>query len=150
MFMNAPNINIIIIIGILYFTNTTCKKEPVENFPYASVSISVNLTAYPIGIGTAIICPNGSNIGALGKGILIYNADGTNYMAFSMLCTNYPNDTAAVALEPSGDIADCPRCKSKFLFSQSGCSILKGPAKYPLKEYSCTLSSDGTSLLIQN
>jgi len=151
--MNNVKITKISIIIFLTFICITCKKEPSENFPYAQVSLSINLITNPIGIGTAIGCPNSANlctIGAAGKGILIYNSDGITYIAYAALCTNFPKDTSAVELNSTlgGDEAQCPKCKSRFLLTDG--SVLNGPAKYPLKQYSVSDYNDGTSLLIQN
>lgn len=155
MHSNISNIKITCILAMLILTNVKCEKIPAENFPYASVSLNVNLLTTPIGVSTGIVCPNSNNTGALGKGILLYNVDGTSYLAYSRLCTNYPKDTAAVNFYgntgqnlTSGNLVQCPKCKSIFYLTDG--SVFSGPAKYPLKQYSVTVSADGNSLLIQN
>lgn len=134
----------ILITGAVIFLCITCKKEPSENFPNVSVSLSVNLISNPIPVGTPVICPNSTNQGAAGKGIILYTADGTNYLAFSALCTYYPKDTSAITI--NGFEGQCPKCKS--IFNLIDGSVLHGPAQYPLKQYSVLL--DGNTLLIQN
>ena len=140
---------LLIITGIT--SCVACKKEPTENFPYAQVNVTLNLISNPIGAGTAIVCPNSSNQGALGKGIIVFNTGNygdVNYIAYSALCTNYPKDTSAVVITSSGNEAQCPKCKSLFFLLDG--SVLKGPAQYPLKQYSVSTISDGNTLVIQN
>jgi nitrite reductase/ring-hydroxylating ferredoxin subunit len=145
--MNRVKITKIFITVFLMLTCITCKKEPTEVFPNASFSVSVNLITNNIGIGTADSIPNAAKLGAAGKGILVYNADGISYIAYSALCTNYPKDTSAVII--NGLIAQCPKCKSRFLLSEDG-SVLNGVAKYPLKQYSVSVIDGGNTLVIQN
>ncbi len=150
-YMNNKNIKQSLVLLIIILSAISCVKEPAENFPYASVNVTVNLISFPIGIGTAVVCPNSTNQGALGKGIILYNAGSygeVNYIAYSALCTYYPKDTSTIVINPDLNTAHCPKCKTEYFLLDG--SVLNGPSKWPLKQYNVTVSSDGNSLIIQN
>ena len=140
MIIHLSKIKKILIAGSLLLICVCCKKDTYQNFPYVYVEeVLPATTLSSLTIGSAISVPGGV------KGILIYQSGSYEYLAFDRLCTNYPNDTCAVVIN-SGVFAVCPCCKSKFLLSDG--SVLRGPAKYGLKQYSAAF--DGSRLNIRN
>jgi nitrite reductase/ring-hydroxylating ferredoxin subunit len=132
----------IFLVSILIITCFLGCEEAPNNMPDVSVNIQIDPASLAqIGIGTAGYCPISGGI----KGIIIYH-DNDQYYAFDRLCTNYPNDNAAITIDDTKITATCPVCGSQFLLTDG--SVLNSPAKYPLKQYQASIV--GNRLYISN
>jgi hypothetical protein len=121
----------------------SCKNEVVDVMPYVQVQVTVTSGELAtLGVGEAMLKNGGY------AGLIIYQKQQGVYVAFERLCTNYPNDTSAVVLDKSTQIATCPKCKSSFLLPADGDKSNEGPARLPLRQYQCI--SSGNRLTIVN
>jgi Rieske Fe-S protein len=148
--LNLSKIIIFSISGLWFLTFIACKKDSNQSLiPYATVNVTLSVTPdlAKLVTGQAMICPKQEQEGD--SGIIIYKDmdDYGNpvYRAYERLCTNYPNDTAAVTLA-TALTATCPRCGSQFEMTMG--SVIKGPAKFALKQYRTTIN--GNRLYITN
>lgn len=133
--------NFIFILLILWIT--TCKNDVVDIMPYVHFTQTVSYgEIVTLGVPGAMYKTGGY------AGLIIYQIQPGGFLVFDRLCTNYPNDTAAVELDKSGQIATCPKCKSSFLLPANGSKSNDGPAQLPLKQY--LFSYDGTRITIVN
>ena len=134
----------IFIIGLVFLFSTACKKDTSQVVPYVQVNVVLNIATdlASLGVNSAIICPLQGGY----KGIIIYRAEQNEFKAYERLCTNYPNDTCAVATENGSILGTCPCCKSQFELVTG--YVNKGPARLPLKQYQTTV--EGGRLYITN
>jgi nitrite reductase/ring-hydroxylating ferredoxin subunit len=133
--MNAKNtkIKIFLITGSLLLCYLSCKKENTQQIPYVSVNLTLSANELlQIPLSSTKSYPGGND------SIYIFHADLNTYNAYDRLCTYFPNDTSRIVTDVAGGTtATCPRCGSKYelIFG----SIIKGPARYPLRQYQTTV-----------
>ncbi len=139
---NKSKVKKIFVFILLIFSISTCKNEVIDIMP------NVHFTAYVssgelanLGVTSAILKDGGYG------GLIIYRKNNEEYLAFERLCTYYPNDTAIVVLDKDQQTATCPKCKSTFLLSADGYKNNNGPAKLPLKQYSCIPSPNRLTIV---
>lgn len=134
---------------LLFFTAglfllTLCTDQD-QVVPYVKVNISIYLYDPEFsalqGIGNSIAVTGGVS------GILIYRLSMEEFLAFDRTCTHNVDDFCQVFSDDSGLFAvDTFCCGSKFLLLDG--SVVKGPAKYPLKQYNTYF--DGQYLTVYN
>jgi len=135
-------IRIFLLFIALFFCSTNC-DEPTDYLPDVMVNIQIDPASLSqIGIGTASYCPIAGGV----KGIIIFRESVDQFYAFERLCTYYPKDTCAISIDNSKVTATCPCCKSSFSLYDG--TVLKQPARYPLKQYNSSIV--GNRLYISN
>ena len=104
--------------------------------PNVPVNIQVNLqsiTYSKLTVDNGWVYLNGGN-----RGIILYRASSTSYLAFERTCTYYPNNACAlVKVAQSNFYMTDTCCSSVFDFTGTPTS---GPATVPLKQYSVSLN----------
>ena len=104
--------------------------------PNIAVNIQINLqsiTYSKLSVDNGWVYLNGGN-----RGIILYRASSTSYLAFERTCSYYPNNTCArVKVDPTNFYLTDTCCASYFNFSGVPTS---GPATFPLKQYSVSLN----------
>lgn len=89
----------------------------------------------------AIIC----NGGYLQNGIIVYRVKieeaVDDFVAYDRTCTNEANSCVMIWTQKDNYYCTCKCCNSKF--NLTGGYLEKGPAKFPLRKYSCEYI-DGT------
>lgn len=129
---DKPKITKNLIFVILTVMLCCCKNDNIDLIPYVPVQQTVNSGEIAtFGINTAIKKPGGN------KGLIIYRKSSDEFVVFDRICTYFPNDTSAVVLEESQQIAICPKCESRFILIDDGSKTNDGPAQLPLRKYRC-------------
>lgn len=131
----------VIFISLLF--SSSCKSDNPYTIPYVVVGFNV----YPT-LGDSELGVTGYKYFPYGyRGIIVYNNGLGQFLAFDRACTfDTQNTKAIVAVDPSGVIAVCPICGSKFLLTDG--YPFKGPAKNPLLQYRTTY--DGLKVYVSN
>ena len=132
-----------ILLFFLLFASS-CKDANPYNIPY----VLVNLNVFPNGIDSDLGVSLYKYFPKVGyRGIVVYRMSSNQFMAYDRACTfDSQNSTAIVAVDPSGLIAVCPVCGSKFLLIDG--YPYQGPAKNPLLQYHTAY--DGFKVYISN
>jgi nitrite reductase/ring-hydroxylating ferredoxin subunit len=118
--------------------------DPIPIIPFVDVVINLNLPEY------LTLQTNGGHkelsTGGV-RGLIIYRASATNYIAYERNCSYHPNEACAtVNVHSSGLFMVDPCCSSNFSFTDG--SPTGGPAWRPLQRYRTQLS--GTTLIISD
>ena len=125
---------------------TACKDPQTSPLPYVPINRSLTL-ANPMynslyGIGGYVILAD-AGVG----GVIAIRATDDQVFAFDLQCTRDVNDVnSKTHPDDSHLFLDCPVCKSQWLLLNG--SLNKGPATYPLHQYST--SFDGYIVKIYN
>jgi hypothetical protein len=117
------------------------QDDPIPRDIFDPIEISLNLPEY-VSLQTdgGWKYYNGAGV----RGIIIYRANSTTYLAFERNCSYRPNDACAtIDVDQSQLFLIDPCCSSTFNFEGTPTG---GPAWRPLLQYETTLS--GTSLTI--
>ena len=131
----------ILLFALLF--SSSCKDDNPYTIPY----VLVNFSVYPNGLD--------SDLGVSGfkyfprgyRGIIVYRLGTDQFVAYDRACTyDTQNPKAIVAVDPSGLIAVCPICGSKYLITDG--YPYQGPAKNPLLQY--RTSYDGFKVSVSN
>lgn len=122
------------------FILTGCSQGE-EVVPEVAFSISVNVNDPSYNENPFIVRYDNSHRMAGIAGVVVYRLSNDEYYAFDLMCTNEKSINSLVEIT-DGATCTCPDCGSQFLIVQSISSVLKGPAKWPLKSYSCSISGD--------
>ena len=129
----------IILVTLLFASS--CKDSNPYTIPYTMVYFKV----YPNGIDSDL---GGGRVKYFPKygfrGIVVYRMGTDQFLAYDRACT-YDTEipTAIVAVDPTGLIAVCPVCGSKYLLTDG--YPMSGKARNPLLQYSA--SYDGQAIL---
>ena len=127
-----------ILLFVLLFASS-CKDENPYKIPYVIVSFDV----YPTLGDSALGVTGFKYFPQYGyRGVLVYNNGLGQFLAYDRACTfDTEKPTAIVAVDPSGLIAVCPVCGSKYIITD-GYPIV-GPAKKQLLQYRTTFIGVG-------
>ena len=127
-------------IFLLMLTASSCNKEKQVPIPYVYVNYTVYLNnpsnnnlRVP---GSYLLLPNEGN-----EGIILYRrtlGETDDFVALDLTCPNEPLGTCKVAVDSTGFYLVCPCCGSKFSIWDG--MVAKGPARWPLKEYTTSLT----------
>lgn len=115
------------------------KLPPVRDVPAPGDEVTLALADYPDlqqQGGVLPVRPNGA-----GKPIMIVRGDGDRFTAYSLRCTHLG---CTVGWNAEARSFDCPCHGSRF---NADGSVLRGPAKQPLKTYG--VQFDGTTLRLR-
>lgn len=74
-------------------------------------------------------------------GVVVYRASNSEYYAFDLMCTHEKSRASLVEIT-DGATCTCPDCGSTYLIVTQAASIVKGPAKWALKSYKCSVTGD--------
>ena len=127
---------------ILAALGTACDRERQIPIPYVYVNYTVYLNnpsnnhlRVP---GSWLILPDEGNLG-----IILYRrtlGEADDFVALDQTCSNEPLGTCKVAIDSSGFYLVCPCCESEFSIWDG--YVTKGPARWPLKEYTTALGAN--------
>jgi Rieske Fe-S protein len=127
---------------ILAAMTTGCDRERQVPIPYVYVNYTVYLSnpsnnhlRVP---GYYLILPDQGNLG-----IILYRrtlGEPDDFVALDLTCSNEPLGTCKVAVDSSGFYLVCPCCSSEFSIWDG--YVTKGPARWPLKEYTTALGAN--------
>ena len=140
---------VIIIIAILSFS---CENDSVNIIPNVRFTAEINLdNPQYSGSNPFIVMPGGNNRYVGVNGVVIFEISPTDFYAFDLMCTHQHEQTGAYFAEivnPGDIVLVCPECGSEFNVAAEYGSVVKGPAKWPLKRYQT--SASGNILRIWN
>jgi nitrite reductase/ring-hydroxylating ferredoxin subunit len=88
-----------------------------------------------------IVTRDGNNEIVGNAGVLVYRASNSEYYAFDLMCTHEKSRSSLVEIT-DGATCTCPDCGSVYIIVTASSSIAKGPAKWPLKSYQCSVNGD--------
>jgi nitrite reductase/ring-hydroxylating ferredoxin subunit len=158
--MKHPNVHFFYLSCIVLFLNSSsCVKDKGNAFPYVFVNITINLYSDPefthlqADGNSQIILSSMLGITSLGygnKGLVIYNASGGEFYAFDATCPYDLPEINGVEMTGTSGIVECPKCHSRYGLSSYGMPTVKGPATYPLHEYSAYYFPSTRDLNIRN
>ena len=140
-------VNRILIIGILAtLTLSSCRKDDNESgvpFVPVDITININLPEY-----NALAVPSGwVNVGGGSRGILIYRASPSDFIAYDRHCPYQSQDLCAIIMQDNNVIAvDMDCCQTHYLITDG--SVTQGPGSLPLHRYNTTFN--GSQLRIFN
>jgi Rieske Fe-S protein len=127
---------------ILAALATSCDRERQIPIPFVYVNYTVYLNnpsnnhlRVP---GSWLILPDEGNLG-----IILYRrtlGEADDFVALDLTCSNEPLGTCKVAIDSSGFYLVCPCCGSEFSIWDG--YVTKGPARWPLKEYTTALGAN--------
>ncbi|TRX72273.1 Rieske (2Fe-2S) protein [Carboxylicivirga sp. M1479] len=136
----------------IVFISLSCSKDSVEIIPNIKFNASINLdNPQYAGSNPFIIRPGGTNRYVGINGVVVFEVSSSEFYAFDLMCTHQHEKTGAffVDFDNIGDVVlVCPECQSEFNVAAEYGSIIKGPAKWPLKRYQTSVS--GNTLRIWN
>lgn len=142
--LNYSKIAIILILTSFFSTIPACKRE--TRIPYAYVDFVLYLDLPEF---TELKTP-GNYLYLTGgvRGIIIYCEFTDSYKAYERNCPFEPaNAQAILDVDSTGLFLECRHCDSKFMILDG--SVINGPTKYPLMQYSAYLES-GNALHVYN
>jgi nitrite reductase/ring-hydroxylating ferredoxin subunit len=120
----------VLLILVPFLLLSGCEKEQYHPVPMVPVDFTINLEFQFMGLNS--IGGYDNVYGGFG-GIVIYRMSIDQFTAFDRACTYDPRDNKARLITDNAPIATCPVCGSQFLLLDG--SPIKGPAKYPLRQY---------------
>jgi nitrite reductase/ring-hydroxylating ferredoxin subunit len=131
---------------ILISAISSCKKnESNSGVPYVpvNITININLPAY-----NALAVTGGwETVSGGSRGILIYRASPTEFVAYDRHCPYQSEKLCAVTMDSTNIIAtDIDCCNTSYLLTNG--SVTQGPGSLPLQAYNTTFN--GTLLRIFN
>jgi nitrite reductase/ring-hydroxylating ferredoxin subunit len=152
MILKSKIINILII-ALIAFSLTSCKKSKNDVIPDVYVDFYINLSDPEFFVLTAptnskIITSATNNYGpdAAGfdnNGIIVYRSAMDEFYAYDCTC---PHDYAVngLSIKVSVDFlsAICPKCSTSYSLEAGGTPI-SGPGRYPLKNYKTSFDGQG-------
>jgi nitrite reductase/ring-hydroxylating ferredoxin subunit len=133
-----------LLLTILVACTPDMLDDPIPRVPFVDVVINLNLPEY-----LALQTDGGHKELSTGgvRGLIIYRANSSNYIAYERNCSYRPNDACAtVNVHSSGLFMVDPCCSSNFSFTDG--SPTGGPAWRTLQRYRTQLS--GTTLTISD
>jgi len=132
----------VIFISLLF--SSSCKSDNPYTIPYVMFGFYVFPT-----LGDSELGVTGFKYFPYGyRGIIVYNDGLGSFLAYDRACPfDTQNTKAIVAVDPSGVIAVCPVCHSKFLLKDG--YPFQGPAKSTLLQYHTT-PFDGVKIYVSN
>lgn len=119
-----------LIILVSFLLLAACEKEQYHPVPMVPVDFTINLEFQYMGLNS--IGGYDNVYGGFG-GIVIYRMSIDEFTAFDRACPYDPRDSRARLVTDNAPIATCPVCGSQFLLLDG--SPIKGPTKYPLRQY---------------
>ncbi len=135
----------LLLVTTLVVALAACKKDTTSGVPYVPVNIviNVNLPEY-----SALAVPGGSEvIGGGSRGILLYRATTTDFVAYDRHCPYQSEQLCAVDIDNTFTTAtDSTCCLTSYLLING--SVTNGPGSLPLQAYNTTFN--GTTLRIYN
>ncbi len=138
--ISESNLRFFLIPTLFLFIFVRCDKDEIP-FPYVSVyaNLALDTQLGNVLVGNYVLV-DGYGVG----GLIIYRADFNSFLAFDRACTNEASHTCILANDDS--MLECPCCGSKFWMVNNDIAgtVYLGPAKYPLKRYSCTYDGVNT------
>ncbi len=141
-----------IAIILITFLTFSCSKDSVDIIPNVRFTAEINLdNPQYSGSNPFIVKPSSTNKYVGVNGVVVFELTPTEFYAFDLMCTHQHEKTGAFFAEVvnQGDvILACPECGSEFNVAAEYGSVIKGPAKWPLKRYQTSVS--GSILRIWN
>jgi len=152
MILKSKIINILII-ALIAFSLTSCKKNKNDVIPDVYVDFYVDLKDIIFrdldAIGNHVIVTSQTNLwgqnsaGYDNNGIIVYRSDLDNFNAYDRTC---PHDFAvnglSIKVNIDGFNAICPQCSTTYALYGLGTPI-SGPGRYPLKNYKTSFDVQG-------
>ena len=120
---------------------SSCKDENPYTIPYVMVNFQVypNLGDSDLGVSKTKVFPHYGY-----RGVMVYNSGlggSGRFIAYDCACPyDTQNPKAIVAVDPSGLIAICPVCGSKYIITDG--YPFAGPARNPLLQYHASYNGD--------
>lgn len=132
------------ILLILLLFGGSCKDENPYTIPY----VVVNFYVYPNGIDSDLGVSKTKVFPRYGyRGVMVYNMGSNQFLAYDCACTfDTQNPKAIVAVDPSGLVAVCPVCGSKYILTDG--YPFQGRASNPLLKYNSPY--DGFKVYVTN
>jgi len=134
----------VLLLNILLFTACDENKNPIPN---VYVDIYIDLTDplyYDLqSVGGYVYITGGVN------GILIYRSSSDDFNAYERTCPYDPDCGRVTVDDASLNAVDTVCCKSEFSLLLDG-AVSQGPAKFPLKFYTCIYNRNAQILHIKN
>ena len=138
--------NRFIILLLLITSLAGCTNNAVSPIPSYAVSLEINILQdapelNAIG-GVAEFTSASRPYQYLGfGGIVIFHNFDDQFVAFDMACPHEIDRNTRVSVNMAGQ-AVCPKCGSTFDVGYSQGFPVKGPARYPMKQYHVGISGD--------
>jgi nitrite reductase/ring-hydroxylating ferredoxin subunit len=156
--MNSK-LRIFLILCLLIYVNSECKKEEQHPIPDVYVNFLINIQTDPeyfflLTQGNSIVI-NSSEIGALSlgynnNGIIIYNSGDGEFYAFDRTCPHDIPESIVVETDGISGFATCPQCGSVYVFPSMGLPTVDSPSRWPLKKYNAFYNPNTGDLLVTN
>ena len=134
-----------IIILLLITSLVACTNNAVSPIPSYAVSLEITMqdatelnTIGGVAEFTSTFRPN-QYLGF--GGIVIFHNFDDQFVAFDMACPHEIDRNTRVSVNMAGQ-AVCPKCGSTFDVGYSQGFPVKGPARYPMKQYHVAISGD--------
>ena len=134
-----------IIILLLITSLVACTNNAVSPIPNYAVSLEITMqdatelnTIGGVAEFTSTFRPN-QYLGF--GGIVIFHNFDDQFVAFDMACPHEIDRNTRVSVNMAGQ-AVCPKCGSTFDVGYSQGFPVKGPARYPMKQYHVAISGD--------
>lgn len=147
----------IAILAILSITGflSACTDEP-ERIPETNINVTVDIdnpeySSLNSVLGYIYLASDsyGNPLGAYNNGLLIYRRNFDEFLAFDRSCPHNPK-TGVIEVEPGNEmIATDTVCGSRFNLYQGG-TVIKGPARHSLKQYSVQYNENTRLIQVYN
>lgn len=131
---------------ILMVNSSSCERDDFR-FPYVPVNIYAGIYTDLAGLGAGGFGFYYPNAGL--NGLIIYRTFENQYLVFDRTCTHETELNCATEQDPENSfLIICPCCESQYLTDDTGCMIIRGPARHPLVQYKAII--EGSNLHIFN
>lgn len=146
------------VIFIIIILSAGCSREKNDVIPDVYVDFTISLSD-PLFFslnapGNAVAVSHlTNNLGSAAagfdfNGIIIYNADNTQFYAYDRTCPHdYAVNNQSIKINIGGIYAVCPQCGTTYALPSGG-NPASGPGRYPLKNY--RTSFNGTLVHVWN
>lgn len=135
---------IILLLFLISFFSCDKNQSKIPNI-YVDIIIDLNDPLY----NSLTVPGNYEYITGGVNGILIYHTIDDEFRAYERTCPYDPECGKVYVDEYSFNAVDTVCCGSEFSLLTEG-AVVKGPSKYPLKQYTCIYSQNSKILHIKN
>lgn len=135
-----------ILLFIIPLFTINCSKDSSNIIPNVRFNAEINLdNPQYAGKNPFFVRPDASNRYVGVNGVVVFEVTPTQFYAFDLMCTHQHDNGNHYYVEEinQGDIVlKCPECDSEFNVAAEYGSVVKGPAKWPLKRYQTSVTGN--------